>query len=169
MAFSDPRTRAIADFLQRIGIACEAADLAGEDCFLPGLLLDRGRLRVDEALLRYPGDLLHEAGHVAVAPAQARESLSGESTAVPGVDMTTLEAAAIPWSYAAALAAGIDPAEVFHDAGYHGHARGLLFTFTVGAGIGVNLLEDAGMTAGPVRARELGVPPFPHMLRWLNE
>ena len=169
-AFADPRTAAIAAFLGRIGIACEPADLADAgDTFLPGILLDRGRLLVDEARLAYPGDLLHEAGHIAVAPSDVREHLSGGSVAVPGVDMAALEFAAIPWSYAAALAVGIDPAEVFHEGGYAGRASGLLFSFRAGAPIGAHLLEAAGMTASGPRAQALGVPPYPHMLRWLRD
>src|SRR5919202_4911006 len=98
------------------------------DSFLPGLVLDRGGLLVDEARLLYPGDLLHEAGHVAVAPAWARPSMTG-SIDVPGLDTSNLEWAAIPWSYAAALAIEIDPALVFHGGGYRGHSEGLLATF----------------------------------------
>jgi hypothetical protein len=88
--------------------------------------------------------------------------------AVPGLDMDALEKAAIPWSYAAALAIGIDPALVFHDGGYRGKARGLLNTYGVGVYPGAHLLEQAGMTATGERARALGVSPYPHMLRWLR-
>ena len=159
---------AITDFLVAIGIACEPDDLSGEQTFLPGIRLDRGRLFVDEARLTYPGDLLHEAGHVAVVPPAVRPLLSGSTTEVPGVDMRMLEFAAIPWSYAAALAAGIEPEEVFHGGGYHGHSPGLLFTFRAGAPIGVNMREEAGRTATGPRAAALGVDPYPHMLRWLR-
>lgn len=123
---------------------------------------------MDEARLAYPGDLLHEAGHVAVAPPGARESMTGSSTA-PGLDPNRLEWAAIPWSYAAALAIDIEPAVVFHDGGYDGRAPNLLLTYRAGGMPGVNLLEEAGMTAGPRLAAERGVEPFPHMLRWLRE
>ena len=53
--------------------------------------------------------------------------------------------------------------------GYHGHSPGLLRNFELGVPIGVHLLEAAGMTATGPRAVELGVPPYPHMLRWLRE
>ena len=166
-AFSDPLTARIAAFLVRIGIEVEAGEVQG-DAFLPGVALDRGRLLVDEERLAYPGDLLHEAGHVAVAPAWARPQLSG-AIDVPGLDTGDLEWAAIPWSYAAALAIGIDPAVVFHEGGYQGRAQGLLANFRVGVPIGAHLLEAAGMTATGPRAAELGVDPFPHMLRWLRD
>lgn len=165
-SFEDPIAARIAGFLVDVGIRVDRA--AVPESFLPGVLLDRGGLLVDEERLAYPGDLLHEAGHVAAAPAWARPAMSG-SIDVPGLDTSNLEWAAIPWSYAAALAIGIDPAMVFHGGGYHGHSPGLLANFAAGVPIGVHLLEAAGMTATGPRAAELGVEPYPHMLRWLRE
>jgi hypothetical protein len=162
-----PLAARIAGFVAEIGIEVAVAELP-DDSFLPGVTLERGGLLVDEERLAYPGDLLHEAGHVAAAPAWARPSLSG-AIDVPGLDTSSLEWAAIPWSYAAAVAIGIDPAVVFHEGGYRGHSPGLLATFAAGVPIGVHLLEAAGMTAGGPRAAALGVPPYPHMLRWLRD
>jgi hypothetical protein len=141
----------ITEFLAGIGIEVERATL-DDGTFLPGVTLQGGRLLVDEVRLAYPGDLLHEAGHVALVPAALRPRLSGEAD-VPGVDMATVETAVLPWSYAAALAAGVHPAAVFHDGGYPGAA----------------LLEGFGLTATGARAAALGVAPYPHMLRWLRE
>ncbi len=165
--FANPLTGTIADFLGGIGIVVAAAELSDEG-FLPGVALQSGRLLVDEEFLVYPGDLLHEAGHVAVAPAWARPSMSGD-VEIAGLDLGELEWAAIPWSYAAARAISVDPAVVFHEGGYRGHSPGLLHNFALGVPIGVHLLEAAGMTATGPRAEELGVPPYPHMLRWLRE
>lgn len=134
-----------------------AADLP--QSFLPGLAIESGGLLVDAARLDYPGDLLHEAGHIAVAPPEARPGMSGSLDDVPGLDTSTLEWAAIPWSYAAALEIGIEPALVFHDGGYHGHSAGLLTNFRMGVPIGVHLLVDAGMTKPGM---------YPRMLRWLS-
>jgi hypothetical protein len=139
-----------------------------EEGFLPGIRVDRGGLVVDEARLEYPGDLLHEAGHIAMAPPDVRPSLSG-AIDVPGLDMASLEVAAVAWSYAAAVAPGIDPAEVFHSGGYRGKSAGLLTTFRAGVYPGAHLLEAAGLTATPARAQALGVEPYPHMLRWLRD
>ncbi len=166
--FADPTAARIVAFLREIGIPVEPGDLADEETFLPGLAVERGGLRVDERRLTWPGDLLHEAAHIAVAPSAFRPRMTGE-VAVPGLDMDLLEKAALPWSYAAALAIGLDPALVFHAGGYRGKSEGLLRTYGFGVYPGANLLEEAGLTAGPRRARELGVEPFPHMLRWLRE
>lgn len=145
-------------FLRAIGIDVEARAL-GDDTFLPGLTIEHGRLLYDEARLLYPGDLLHEAGHIAVVPPSQRalDDFGGD-----------VEIAAILWSYAAALHVGIEPAVVFHEAGYRGKAQGLLRTFGFGVYPGMPYLEAAGMAFGPRRAAELGVPPFPHMVHWLR-
>ncbi|HEX8103259.1 MAG TPA: hypothetical protein VF533_11650 [Solirubrobacteraceae bacterium] len=157
----------ITEFLAGIGIEVERATL-DDGTFLPGVTLQGGRLLVDEVRLAYPGDLLHEAGHVALVPAALRPRLSGEAD-VPGVDMATVETAVLPWSYAAALAAGVHPAAVFHDGGYRGHGAGLLATYSLGVYPGAALLEGFGLTATGARAAALGVAPYPHMLRWLRE
>ena len=156
--FADPLTARIVAFLRGIGISVEPAEL-GDDCFLPGIAVERGGLRVDQARLTWPGDLLHEAAHIAVAPPVARPLMTGD-VAVPGLDMARLEQAAVPWSYAAALAIGIDPALVFHGGGYRGKSEGLLRTFGFGVYPGANMLVDAGLTTAA---------DFPRMLRWLRE
>ena len=43
-------------FLQQIGIPTEYCSLAPENCFLPGLFINEGRILIDKALLQYPGD-----------------------------------------------------------------------------------------------------------------
>ena len=147
----------ITAFLSEIGIAVQAAEL-GDDCFLPGIAVERGRLLVDETRLKWPGDLLHEAAHIALAPPEARPLMSGD-VAVAGLDAALLEKAAVPWSYAAALAVGIEPAVVFHGGGYRGKSEGLLRTFGFGVYPGLNLLVDAGLTTADA---------YPRMLRWLR-
>lgn len=67
---------AIIDFLREIGLCVEERDLS-DKTFLPGILVEKGGLIVDRVKLRYPGDLLHEAGHLAVVSARRRADLSG--------------------------------------------------------------------------------------------
>ena len=109
-------TERIVAFLREIGIPVRTAEVP-DDTFLPGIEVERGGLLYDEARLTWPGDLLHEAGHIAVAPPAVRELLGGAMEEPPGVDMAQLEWGAIAWSYAAAPDIGIDPAEVFHGGG----------------------------------------------------
>jgi hypothetical protein len=154
-AFADPLTDRIAAFVRGIGIGVEAATLeAPSPC--PGVLY------VDETRLAYPGDLLHEAGHVAVCDPALRR-VSDDVGDDPAEEM-----AAIAWSYAAARQLGIDPAIVFHDAGYRGWSQTLIESFERGGAPGTPMLEWYGMTLGAKAATAQGAPPFPHMLRWLR-
>jgi hypothetical protein len=160
-------TRRIAGFLNEIGIPVIPAKLAGRT-FLPGVLVEDGKLLVDEENLTFPGDLLHEAGHLAVAPARLRDSLSDE-VILPEADPDALETQAIAWSYAACLYLEIDPRIVFHEGGYKGRSESLLFNFSLGIFIGVNGLEESEMAFSERKARELGVSPFPAMQKWLSD
>ena len=165
--FTGEVTRKITDFLTEIGLEIIATQIDGET-FLPGVLVDNGRILIDESKLKYPGDLLHEAGHLALATPELRSTLTGE-VAFPEVVMEPVEVQAIAWSYAAALYLGLDPAIVFHDGGYRGNSKQLLFNFSVGVYIGVNGLENAGLTRTSSNDAESGVPPYPHMIRWLRD
>jgi len=163
----DSLTRKIVEFLTGIGIEVVPARLEGE-CFLPGILVEGGRLLVDEEKLTYPGDLLHEAGHLAVAPASARPGLGGE-VVVPGENIDVLEVGVTAWAYAATVHLGLDPKVLFHEGGYRGQSAALIYSFTLGVYPGVKDLLDAGMTALGEDARAAGVPPYPHMLKWLRD
>lgn len=146
-------------FVRGIGIPVRTATL--EAAFLPGLDIGDGAILFDAERLLYPGDILHEAGHLAVMAPEAR--------AVPKLEPDGGdEMAAIAWSYAAALHLGIDPAIVFHPNGYKGGAASILGNFNAGSYFGVPLLALYGMTIEPQRAERDGPPPYPHMLRWLR-
>ena len=69
--FSDPLTAKLAAFVRGVGIDVHATELA-EPTFLPGLDIRCGAVLVDAARLRYPGDILHEAGHIAVSDPEQR-------------------------------------------------------------------------------------------------
>jgi hypothetical protein len=157
--FADPLTERLARFVRSIGIEVRAEALPG-NTFLPGLEIRAGALLIDEARLAYPGDILHEAGHLAVADSAER----GAPTLSPGDgdEMTT-----IAWSYAAARHLGIDPAIVFHTA-FKGGGDSILENFNAGHYFGVPLLQLYGMSCEPRLAPEKGVPAYPHMLRWLR-
>lgn len=165
--FKNPVTQQIADFIASIGIDVIPVQIETKT-FLPGILVENGRIKVDEAKLTYPGDLLHEAGHLAVAPAHLRPSLGGE-VVLPGVHMEVIESQAIAWSYAAILHIGLDPKVVFHEGGYGVGSERLMSNFELGVYPGANGLEDAGLTVVGSRAVERGLPQYPHMLKWLRD
>lgn len=162
MSFRDPLVAQIAAFLHSIGLDVRAGTVA-EGTALPGIDVDHGTLIVDEARLLHPGDLLHEAGHLAVAPPATRAALVHDVGKDGGDEMM-----AIAWSYAAALHLKIDPAIVFHADGYRGGGDSILEAMR-NEGIGVPMLQWLGMTFDKKRAPGAGVAPFPHMVRWLRE
>ena len=150
----------IGAFLQEIGIEVEVGPVEGS--VLPGMTVRRGRICVDPDIPAYPGDLLHEAGHVAVSDPATRDAIEAIE-ADPGDEM-----AAIAWSVAAAHACGIPLETLFFDEGYRGGAVALRKAFTGRAAVGVPMLASFEMTAEPHRAEEWGVPAFPAMSRWLR-
>ncbi len=155
-----PRETIIA-FLDRIGIAVLPSD-AAKDGLLSGLDVRNGGILVDPATPVWPGDLLHEAGHIAVTDPTLRPTLSKVSHD-PGEEM-----GAIAWSWAAALHLGIDADVVFHPAGYRGGAASLAENYRAGSTMGVPILAMHGMTAEPHRAAERGIAAYPVMQRWLR-
>ncbi|HEY0734390.1 MAG TPA: hypothetical protein VGD69_05750 [Herpetosiphonaceae bacterium] len=160
--FTNPNTAAIVDFLRTIGLDVRVEPLP-ETTFLPGIWIERGALVVDEARLRYPGDLLHEAGHLAVAAPERRATITGDAGSDPAEEMM-----AIAWSYAAAVQMGLDPAVVFHNDGYQGGGSSIVENFSQGRFFGVPMLQWLGMTVDPAQSGSRGLEPFPHMLQWLR-
>lgn len=161
--FRDPITSLIVCFFKSIGLAVRAGSVP-EKTILPGIQIEDGCLVIDETRLLYPGDLLHEAGHLAVLTAEQRAGQGAEA----GDDLGN-EIGAICWSYAAALHLQLDPAVVFHPHGYRGTSDALLENFREGRYVGVPLLQWMGLTADERNAPALGVAPYPHMRRWLRE
>jgi len=158
--FRDPLTERLAAFVRGVGIPVHPAALPAPT-FLPGLEIRDGAILVDESRLTWPGDLLHEAGHLAVAhpDERARPQLSP----TPGEEM-----AAIAWSYAAARHLGLAPDILFHAGGYKDGSSALIENFAEGRYIGVPLLHCYGMAVEPRQAAGGGAEPYPHMLRWLR-
>ncbi len=158
----DRTTTLILDWIQQIGLTVRFAPL-GTATFLPGVTLEPGGLIVDPERLLYPGDLLHEAGHLAtMLPAQ--RALAGVNA---GSDMGE-EIAAQAWSYAAAVHLGLVPEIVFHATGYKGAAQSLIQIYRDG-NAGVPLLQWMGLTLDYSRAAAISIPPYPHMIRWLRD
>ena len=147
-------TDAIVAFVRSLGLRVDEATL-DDACFLPGVTLRAGGLVIDRTRLRWPGDILHEAGHLATAPPSRRESLDGKLTVTPAEEMAVLA-----WSYAAAVQIGIDPLVVFHEGGYRGGGGQLAAQYASGlppGGPGVPMLQWWGMTSA-----------YPAMTHWVR-
>jgi hypothetical protein len=161
--FTHPLTAHIASFLGEIGLSLRTGTVA-EKTALPGIDIAASVLIVDEARLAYPGDLLHEAGHLAVATPQSRAAFDHDVGNDPAEEMM-----AIAWSYAAALHLGIDPAEVFHPNGYRGGSTSILENFADGRYFAVPMLEYVGLAYTGNLPMPDGAKVYPQMRRWLRE
>lgn len=151
-------------FLQKIGLKYDLESIE-HDTFLPGLKLRNGTLVIDTKLLLYPGDVLHEAGHLACMPLNIRQTMSDN---LQDCDMHRGgEMMAIAWSYAACVFLKIDPEIVFHQHGYKGGGQNLIQNFNAGNNIGLPLLQWSGMSYDVLTAESLGQQPFPHMISWI--
>ena len=159
--FDQPVTAQILEFVRAIGLPVVLGEVEA-DSFLPGISIAHGGLRIDPSRLQYPGDLLHEAGHLAMLPATERHLCDGRLPVEGGQEM-----GAMAWSYAAALHLGLDAAVVFHDDGYKGDAASLLDNFRQGHYLGVPYLQWMGLSWESHQAAARGEKAYPYMRRWL--
>lgn len=148
----------IIDFIHSIGIAVIETEL-DETTFLPGLELKGSTILLDRKRLKYPGDLLHEAGHIAVTEEHLRAAIG---TPKMGSDWPSDgdEIASIIWSYAALHHLQLAPEVVFHPHGYKNQSEWLVEQFTTGNYVGLPLLQWMGFCADPKE--------FPVMGKWLR-
>ena len=152
-------------FLHKIGIETKFEKLT-DPSFLPGLSIRNGTIIIDREALSYPGDILHEAGHIAVVPSFERVTLT--ATTIEKREMREAEEMmAIAWSYAACIHLGLDPYVVFHDDGYKGGGSYIADNFSNKNYFGLPMLQWKGMTADEKNAVLLNVKPYPYMLKWV--
>ena len=162
--FGDPRLSRMAAFLGSIGIEMRAGTIDVPTLF-PGSLISGGSLVVDESILVAPGDALHEAAHIALAPPERRSADAGLlEAATGGEEMTT-----IAWSWAALLELGLSPEDVFHGSACKGGASSnIIDCARRGIYIGFPLLQAWEMAFDEPNASLRGVKPFPHMVKWIR-
>ncbi|SDH59218.1 hypothetical protein SAMN05421827_13037 [Pedobacter terrae] len=160
----DQNTNHILSFLKEIGISYRLESIDTET-FLPGLKLHAGTLLIDMEKLTYPGDILHEAGHLACMPPAIRNKMSDNLES--GDLHNGGELMAIGWSYAACIYLGIEATFVFHEHGYKDNSKSIIENFSEGRYIGVPLLQWLGMTYDENQAKIHGVAPYPAMQKWL--
>lgn len=159
-------TKKILSFLQDIGISVIEKELT-EPTFVPGLALGPSCIYMDPQKMLYPGDLLHEAGHLAVADASDRAK-AGTPEMRTNWPTGGEEIGAILWSYAALKHIGIAPEVVFHPHGYKKDSEWLVKSFTQGTYVGLPFLEWIGLTYSEKKAKESGEEAFPVMRKWLR-
>ena len=157
----DPVVPRLLEFVRSIGIEVRTCTLEHET-FLPGLDIQGGAMLVDLDRLAYPGDILHEAGHIAVADEERRMQPVLKPTKAE-------EMAAAAWSFAAARHLNLPVEVVFHEYGYQDGAEALITAFSNGTGPGLPLLIWFGVTADP-HGQQPGTAtqPYPLMDRCLR-
>jgi hypothetical protein len=146
-------TAQLVDFIRSIGIPVTMTPIPGPT-FIPGIRIDRGSLLVDKSRLTWPGDLLHEAAHLAMVPADHRATFVDDAGDGGGEEM-----GAIAWSWAALVHLGVDPKVVFHGGGYRGGSQSLIDNFQRGRYVGVPFLRWIGLVGDA----------YPVMLKWLRD
>ncbi|MBK8608716.1 MAG: hypothetical protein IPL84_01860 [Chitinophagaceae bacterium] len=154
-------------FLNEIGIKTKF-EKPDEPCFLPGLSIRNGTIIIDREALIYPGDILHEAGHIAIVPAAERAALTA-SAIEKREQREAEEMMAIAWSYAACVHLGLDPYVVFHDEGYQGGGGYIADNFNNKSYFGLPMLQWKGMAVKEKNARALSTAPYPHMIKWMMD
>ncbi|MBB6253692.1 hypothetical protein [Nitrospirillum iridis] len=183
----------IVAFLREIGLDVVFGPGA-EGGFLPGINIHAGTIHVDPETLVGSGDLLHEAGHVAIVPRRLWPHLGTDLhadthaaiTADAGSDAPEDPVLAMPlkqgefmaqaWSFAAALHLGVPLGCVFFPGSYHVAAyegiHPMQRWLEAGTHHGPAALARVGMTgfAGLFSFMgDNGLPPFPRMTRWIQD
>jgi len=159
--FSDPLVTRLSGFVCSIGIEVRACTINWKTQF-PGLDIKLGAVLVDEQSLIHPGNILHEAGHIAVHdPIRRREPKFSPTRGE--------ELGALAWSYAATVHLGLKSDLVFYPGSYHGWDTSLVENFAEGRYLGVPLLHRYGMAIEPRLATERGQKPYPHILKWVRD
>jgi hypothetical protein len=164
-AYDEKILQCIVNFLEDIGIKVIDQKLDGL-CILLGLSITANAILLDKERLKHPGDLLHEAGHLAVTPKDQR-ALIGSANMDLNWPSAGDEIAAILWSYAAICYLKIAPDVVFHTEGYKNESKWLIEQFENGNYIGLPLLEWMGLCHSGNNIKET-IPVFPNMIKWLR-
>lgn len=156
----------VIQFLDKIGIAVIEKELP-DTTFLPGLNIENDRILIDYSKLKYPGDILHEAGHIAVTSFSERKLIGTEK--MPSEWPTQGdEIASILWSFAALSHLNLDPDFVFHDNGYKNSSDWYIENFTSGTYMGLPLLQWLKMAYSDKEISKNKNLAFPVMQNWLR-
>ena len=164
--FKNPIANRISQFLHSIGIVVVATKVEG-DTFLPGIRIVNGEIHADEEKM-YPGDLLHEAGHLAVVPKQIRSTFN-DNVVYDDTTAVGEEIGAIAWSWAALKHLNLPPEVLFHPDGYKGNSESFIENFSQGQFFGVPILQWKGLCIEKRLTNENTPQPYPHMIKWTVE
>lgn len=159
--------KTMCNFVESLGISIIPKKLSSQT-FLPGLDLGPNCIYVDADQFLYPGDLLHEAGHLAVTTAAQRAAVGSDALELPW-PTDGEEIATVLWSYAAAVHLNIPLEVVFHEHGYKNESAWLINNFEQGNFVGLPLLQWMGLCFDAVQAPLHQTQPFPYMQKWVRD
>jgi len=160
-------------FLRTIGITIHEVEKLPETGFLESILLKDGEMYIlPEAKI---SSILHEAGHLAIIPAQFRHFASGDLRGLQQMfdaldneplDSPLMRAAlqcgdteATAWAYAVGVHLGIPEKLIIQDDEYSGTGNEIRAVVAIGHYLGVHGLQHAGMC----NKRD-----WPRLIRWVQ-
>jgi hypothetical protein len=185
---------AAVDFINSIGISIIMADTSSatlNKSFLENVRISQGGLIVDMARV-FPGDILHEAAHLAIIPQHFRALAVDDLDEVNRAMSAYLEAnseglmsypedqlcrailqsgetEATAWQYAAAQAMGLPDEWLFPSHAYDGTAKDILDSLRYRQYLGINGLQAAGWTVQRKHPyKQMPVPVYPELAFWLH-
>lgn len=177
------------EFVRSIGLSVTTVDDELSGSFVPGIRVEAGGLLVNLEKV-FPGDVLHETGHLAVMPGQFRPKAKGTLNAVfrdmtdhleanpEGLGMwpedptcrAILQCAdpeATAWQYAAAQHIGLPDEWLFPEGSFEGNSKEILLGLKMSSYMGINGLQAAGWTKLRALARA-PLPVYPKLAFWLH-
>lgn len=177
-----PHAEAVMQFLHRIGLSVKTE--AGSSGFIDHVAVVNGGLSVDPSAPA--SGLLHEAGHLAIVPAQFRSYLSGSLGAgmkkiFAELDQMGLEPddplqramiqtgdpEATAWAWAAGKAIGVPEDLIIQDSEYSGEGEEIRAALAANCYVGINGIAHAGYCVpryNPYRP----LPVYPLLAFWLQ-
>lgn len=167
LTFINTDTQAMINFIVSVGIEVRKTKLP-EGLPIPGIGVENGVLLVDEGNLLYPGDLLYQAGRIAILLENERSLYMGKDD--PNKDKEATEGmVAMCWAWAALTHLQLSPEVVFHNNGYKGQSLQIIHGYQSGAYMGLPMLQLYDMAYDPQQANIKGLNPFPYMYKWINK
>jgi len=132
-------------FLRKIGIPVKEKVLL-ETTFLPGLKIENSTLFVDREKLKYKGDIIHEAGHIALEKPAVRKKINGNISDTIDTSEGT-EIAIHLWSFLVCKELDIPLDIVFHSDGYKNASDWIISNFENQIYVGRPLLAWMGIVS----------------------
>lgn len=166
-------------FLQSIGLPTMVGTVP-ESSFLPNIFIRHGTIQVTSGVLI--GDLLHEAGHLAVVPSRFRPLMHGalyrsfdqifeqlanlEPTHPDVIAMLHAEdTAATAWSWACGVHLGVAHDDIITTEAFDGDGAGIRSMLSRHQYIGIHALQGSGFCAAHGLCNPK-LPVFPRLAFW---